>query len=42
MKSLFSSLLSYFLTPGGLVLMGALDSSLVFFLPHPTRSCIFV
>ena len=33
MRSLFSSLLSYFLTPGGLVLMGALDASLVFFLP---------
>ena len=33
MKSLFSSLLGYFLTPAGLVLMGALDSSLVFFLP---------
>ena len=33
MRSLFNSLLSYFLTPGGLVLMGALDSSLVFFLP---------
>jgi membrane protein YqaA with SNARE-associated domain len=33
MRSLFYSLLSYFLTPGGLVLMGALDSSLVFFLP---------
>ena len=33
MKSLFSSLLGYFLTPWGLVLMGALDSSLVFFLP---------
>lgn len=33
MKSVFGSLLSYFLTPGGLVLMGALDSSLVFFLP---------
>ena len=33
MRSFFYSLLSYFLTPGGLVLMGALDSSLVFFLP---------
>jgi membrane protein YqaA with SNARE-associated domain len=33
MRSLFYSLLGYFLTPGGLVLMGALDSSLVFFLP---------
>ena len=33
MKALFQSLLSYFLTPGGLVVMGALDSSLVFFLP---------
>ena len=33
MKSLFNSLLGYFLTPGGLVLMGALDSSLIFFLP---------
>jgi membrane protein YqaA with SNARE-associated domain len=33
MRSLFNSLLGYFLTPWGLVLMGALDSSLVFFLP---------
>lgn len=33
MKSLFYSLLSYFLTPGGLLLMGVLDSSVVFFLP---------
>ncbi len=33
MKALFQSLLSYFLTPGGLVVMGALDSSMVFFLP---------
>jgi membrane protein YqaA with SNARE-associated domain len=32
-KALFQSLLSYFLTPGGLVVMGALDSSMVFFLP---------
>jgi membrane protein YqaA with SNARE-associated domain len=33
MRALFYSLLGYFLTPCGLVLMGALDSSLVFFLP---------
>jgi membrane protein YqaA with SNARE-associated domain len=33
MRSLFNSVLGYFLTPAGLVLMGALDSSLVFFLP---------
>ena len=33
MRSLFYSLLGYFLTPAGLVVMGALDSSLVFFLP---------
>jgi membrane protein YqaA with SNARE-associated domain len=33
MRSLFYSLLGYFLTPWGLVLMGALDSSLIFFLP---------
>src|SRR4029453_9798278 len=33
MRSFFYSLLGYFLTPWGLVLMGALDSSLVFFLP---------
>lgn len=33
MRSLFGPLLSYFLTPGGLVVLGALDSSLVFFLP---------
>jgi membrane protein YqaA with SNARE-associated domain len=33
MRALFYPLLGYFLTPFGLVLMGALDSSLVFFLP---------
>jgi membrane protein YqaA with SNARE-associated domain len=33
MRSLFHSFLAYFLTPGGLILMGALDSSLIFFLP---------
>ncbi|CAN5876339.1 hypothetical protein BH24ACI4_BH24ACI4_29430 [soil metagenome] len=33
MRSLFNTLLGYFLTPHGLVLMGALDSSLIFFLP---------
>ncbi len=33
MRALFYSLLGYFLTPWGLVLMGLLDSSLVFFLP---------
>jgi membrane protein YqaA with SNARE-associated domain len=33
MRSLFYSLLGYFLTPAGLVVMGALDSSLIFFLP---------
>jgi membrane protein YqaA with SNARE-associated domain len=33
MRTLFNSLLGYFLTPVGVVLMGALDSSLVFFLP---------
>ena len=33
MRSLFNSLLGYFLTPGGLLLMGALDASVVFFLP---------
>jgi membrane protein YqaA with SNARE-associated domain len=33
MRSFFYSLLGYFLTPGGLVVMGALDSSLIFFLP---------
>lgn len=33
MRTLFYSLLGYFLTPFGVVLMGALDSSLVFFLP---------
>ena len=33
MRSLFNSVLGYFLTPGGLLLMGALDSSLIFFLP---------
>ena len=33
MRSFFYSLLSYFLTPGGLFVMAALDSSLIFFLP---------
>ncbi len=33
MRSFFYSLLGYFLTPGGLIVMAALDSSLVFFLP---------
>ena len=33
MRSLFYSLLGYFLTPLGVALMGALDSSIVFFLP---------
>lgn len=33
MRAFFYSLLGYFLTPGGLILMGALDSTLIFFLP---------
>jgi membrane protein YqaA with SNARE-associated domain len=33
MRTLFYSFLSYFLTPAGLLVMGVLDSSLVFFLP---------
>jgi membrane protein YqaA with SNARE-associated domain len=33
MRSLFYSFLGYFLTPAGLLAMGVLDSSLVFFLP---------
>ncbi len=33
MRALFYSLLGYFLTPWGLVLMAMLDSSMVFFLP---------
>ena len=33
MRAFFYSLLGYFLTPWGLILMGALDSSLIFFLP---------
>ena len=33
MRAFFYSLLAYFLTPAGLVAMGALDSSLIFFLP---------
>jgi membrane protein YqaA with SNARE-associated domain len=33
MKSLFYSFLGYFLTPAGVVVMGALDSSMVFFFP---------
>jgi membrane protein YqaA with SNARE-associated domain len=33
MRRLFFSVLGYFLTPAGLVVMGVLDSSMVFFLP---------
>jgi membrane protein YqaA with SNARE-associated domain len=33
MRAFFYSLLGYFLTPAGLLVMGALDSSLIFFLP---------
>ena len=33
MRSFFYSLLGYFLTPAGLLVMGALDASLIFFLP---------
>ncbi len=33
MKALFYLLLGYFLTPAGVLVMGALDSSLIFFLP---------
>src|SRR5690349_24814646 len=33
MRRLFFSVLGYFLTPAGLVVMGSLDSSMVFFLP---------
>ena len=33
MRAFFFSILSYFLTPIGILLMGALDASLVFFLP---------
>ena len=33
MRTLFSSLLGYFLSPAGLLVLGALDASLVFFLP---------
>ena len=33
MRAFFFSILGYFLSPAGLVLMGALDASMVFFLP---------
>jgi membrane protein YqaA with SNARE-associated domain len=33
MRTLFHSFLGYFLTPAGLLLLGVLDSSLIFFLP---------
>ena len=33
MKSIFYSLLGYFLTPAGVLFMGILDASIVFFLP---------
>ena len=33
MRALFFSVLGYFLTPAGIVLMGILDASMVFFLP---------
>jgi membrane protein YqaA with SNARE-associated domain len=32
-RAFFFSILGYFLTPAGIILMGALDASLVFFLP---------
>lgn len=33
MRAFFFSILGYFLTPAGIVVMGALDASLVFFMP---------
>ena len=33
MRSAFSTLIGFFLTPGGVFVMGVLDSSLIFFLP---------
>ena len=33
MRTFFNSILGYFLTPAGLLMMGVLDSSLIFFLP---------
>src|SRR5256885_382073 len=33
MRAFFFSILGYFLTPAGVVLMGVLDASLIFFLP---------
>ena len=33
MRALFFSVLGYFLTPTGVVLMGVLDASMIFFLP---------
>jgi membrane protein YqaA with SNARE-associated domain len=33
MRAFFYSFLGYFLTPGGLIVLAALDSSLIFFLP---------
>ncbi|PYR93064.1 MAG: hypothetical protein DMF84_10675 [Acidobacteria bacterium] len=33
MRRFFFSVLGYFLTPGGVVLMGVLDASMIFFLP---------
>ena len=33
MRALFFSVLGYFLTPAGIVMMGVLDASLVFFMP---------
>ena len=33
MKSIFYSVFGYFLTPAGILLMGALDASVIFFLP---------
>src|SRR4051812_1233561 len=32
-RAFFFSILGYFLTPGGVLLMGVLDASMVFFLP---------
>jgi membrane protein YqaA with SNARE-associated domain len=42
MRALLNSLLSYFLTPAGLIVLGALDSSLIFFLPLGIDFCVII
>ncbi len=42
MRALLTALLRHFLTPSGLIILGALDSSLIFFLPLGIDSAVIV